>query len=366
MTRSRLAGLFVLAFPLFAACSVVNAPDPVKGGAGGQGGDGAGGAGGQGGGASMTCGNGKVDTGEECDDGNKEITDNCLPNCKQAKCGDGVTHAGVEQCDDGNMVDDDACRNNCTAAGCGNNVVEGMEECDDGNMDDTDNCTSTCFLPKCGDGFVHAGIEQCDDGNTSNDDACVANCTMAVCGDSFVQVGVEACDDGNQDTSDACINCANAVCGDGFMQTGVEQCDDGNLAAGDGCGPACTLDNLLPQCNDYMVINDATRNIAHVDPNVRDCDNVITTGWYRFMDGAGTMLATSPPPTNVCNTHAPGWLQGTYPANQGEVVNATACFHWNGNPCEWSSQIQVANCGGYYVFYLTPAPVCSLRYCGTN
>jgi cysteine-rich repeat protein len=59
------------------------------------------------------CGNGNVDGGEECDDGNDEETDDCLPTCSSATCGDGVVWEGVEECDDGNGVDDDACPNDC-------------------------------------------------------------------------------------------------------------------------------------------------------------------------------------------------------------------------------------------------------------
>ena len=41
---------------------------------------------------------------------------------------------GYEACDDGNNDDNDACRNNCTlGAGCGNGVVDDGEDCDDGN-----------------------------------------------------------------------------------------------------------------------------------------------------------------------------------------------------------------------------------------
>ncbi|XP_071775356.1 uncharacterized protein LOC139927202 [Centroberyx gerrardi] len=46
------------------------------------------------------CGDGKVQAqhGEECDDGNKIVTDACL-NCKWAFCGDGYRHEGMEECD---------------------------------------------------------------------------------------------------------------------------------------------------------------------------------------------------------------------------------------------------------------------------
>ncbi len=110
------------------------------------------------------CGDGVVDPGEECDDGNIVRTDACTAACLRATCGDSIVWEGVEGCDDGNTDDADACRNNCALQSCGDGVLQSDEECDDGNADDTDGCTSRCFFAKCGDGFVHAGVEQCDIG----------------------------------------------------------------------------------------------------------------------------------------------------------------------------------------------------------
>ncbi|MGK0362023.1 MAG: cysteine-rich repeat protein, partial [Bradymonadia bacterium] len=63
------------------------------------------------------------------------------------------------------------------AAICGNGVVEGGEECDDGNVVDGDGCAADCTLnPICGDGNVDAG-EECDDGNIDNGDGCDAECS---------------------------------------------------------------------------------------------------------------------------------------------------------------------------------------------
>ncbi len=49
------------------------------------------------------CGNGFVETGEECDDGNAIATDVCNL-CKNAICGDGVVRLGTEQCDGSNLA----------------------------------------------------------------------------------------------------------------------------------------------------------------------------------------------------------------------------------------------------------------------
>lgn len=50
------------------------------------------------------------------------------------------------------------------AAVCGNGVEESGEECDDGDADNTDECTSTCMDAECGDGYVRVGVEACDGG----------------------------------------------------------------------------------------------------------------------------------------------------------------------------------------------------------
>lgn len=57
------------------------------------------------------CGNGVVDDGEECDDGNATRFDNCSPLC-QIECGNGIIE-GTESCDDGNRLDDDGCSAEC-------------------------------------------------------------------------------------------------------------------------------------------------------------------------------------------------------------------------------------------------------------
>lgn len=45
-----------------------------------------------------SCGNGLIDYGEQCDDGDFDETDACV-NCMEARCGDGYLWKGVEQCE---------------------------------------------------------------------------------------------------------------------------------------------------------------------------------------------------------------------------------------------------------------------------
>lgn len=125
------------------------------------------------------CGNGAVESGEQCDDGNPIDTDFCTNTCRIATCGDGIASISTnEVCDDGNGINTDACTNSCRVPFCGDSLTSEFEQCDDGNLFNTDFCTSACRTPTCGDGFLLAGYEQCDDGNTTNGDGCSASCVI--------------------------------------------------------------------------------------------------------------------------------------------------------------------------------------------
>ena len=124
---------------------------------------------------------------------------------------------------------------------CGDGNLDLGEECDDGNTVDGDQCSSTCSIESfCGDGNLDL-TEGCDDGNNINGDGCSASCTNeSYCGDSVLDIG-EQCDDGNNIAGDGCssICTQEAYCGDGNVDAG-EQCDDGNYTNGDGCSAVCT------------------------------------------------------------------------------------------------------------------------------
>ncbi len=67
----------------------------------------------------------------------------CLPN--PAVCGNGVVEIG-EQCDDGNTTDCDGCSSTCRRERCGDDIVQCSEQCDDGAQNGTpgDPCSATC------------------------------------------------------------------------------------------------------------------------------------------------------------------------------------------------------------------------------
>ena len=228
------------------------------------------------------CGNGVVDPGEKCDDGNKVGNDGCTPICQVEDgwvcppkggactrtqiCGDGILQS-PEQCDDGNMTSGDGCSSTCTVeAGyecrvpgrkcvplCGDGIILGGEQCDDHNTTSGDGCSATCgiepgatctgmpsvcMVAKCGDG-IKQGNEACDCGTDAtklptdctgpnglfNGDGtgCSKTCTLEPICRGTAGTG----------TTHAC----NTVCGNGNLEAG-EACDDGNTVSGDGCsGP---------------------------------------------------------------------------------------------------------------------------------
>ncbi len=203
---------------------------------------------------------------EACDDGNTNDKDGCVGNCTEARCGDGFTFQGIEGCDDGDDSDpQDGCHN-CRTPGCGDGVVQENEACDDGNTVETDGCSSTCQLAVCGDGVRRLGAEgeACDDGNVDNTDDCTTECEIARCGDGHLRgitddadPAFEACDDGNARDSDACTNnCRSARCGDGIVRTdrpegqvGGEGCDDADEDDQDACTNGCKR----ARCGDGIV-----------------------------------------------------------------------------------------------------------------
>ena len=224
------------------------------------------------------CGDGVLDGGEECDDGNNNSDtkpDKCRTDCKKAWCGDGVLDSG-EQCDQGKDNSDsvpDACRTSCAPAWCGDGTVDTGESCDDGpaNSDEQpDACRKSCLQPWCGDGVIDWG-EACDNGPANSDDtpdACRTLCFLPYCGDGTADSG-EECDDGpanSDDTPDACRkSCKNPACGDGIKDS-QEQCDDG--PANNNVDPgACRLNCMLPGCGD-----------AVLDPG-EECDDGNKTDW---------------------------------------------------------------------------------------
>ncbi|XP_078382687.1 uncharacterized protein LOC144665329 isoform X1 [Oculina patagonica] len=127
----------------------------------------------------------------------------------------------------------------------------------------------------------------------------------------------------------------------------------------------CVLD--LEECISYQALTDGGRK--NTAGGAIECDSSLGPGWFRFLGDAGTKMPTSCVPAYRCGTHAPGWLNGAHPTVTEGKVTRQVCFNWGNNCCTWTINIQVRNCGDFFVYYFKGTPPehsCNLRYCGAD
>jgi len=247
------------------------------------------------------CGNGVIETGEQCDDGNAVQEDGCHNDCLIPRCGDGITDLG-EGCDDGTDNSNtmpDACRTDCRLPYCGDGVVDTGEECDDGNADNTDDCPVSCVAAYCGDGCTWAGHEACDDGNTDDTDVCTTSCRAATCGDGFVWAGHEDCEGGGTQPcmttcgssgTEPCVACAwAAACNPpAELCNGVDDDCDGETDEDFSCADASVegMWTIRGATADTTTCGDALAQTVHL--NWRETGTTTeTTQEWPCADGTG-------------------------------------------------------------------------------
>lgn len=187
-----------------------------------------------------------------------------------SECGNGTVEPG-EQCDDGNTVDGDGCSAQCQHETTAEQCANGIDDDEDGLLDCADpDCTQdpVCSETQCGNGRLESG-EECDDGNSADGDGCSAQCTL--------ESAEQTCDDRLDDDGDGLTDCADpdcaqdpfCLCGNGVLE-GDEECDDGNNNDGDGCAADCTVESIGPEICDNSIDDDLDGAIDCLDP---DCSN---------------------------------------------------------------------------------------------
>ena len=129
----------------------------------------------------------------------------------------------------------------------------------------------------------------------------------------------------------------------------------------------------IPACNNccsnttYKEINNprrSTKSSWNLGENAL-CDRDLKLGWYRFTSFAGGKIPERMVAPDHCGTRAPVWLNGRHPTKMGENVVRQACVNKLGldNGCWEFFDINIMNCGDYFVYYLRPPDYCSVAYC---
>lgn len=159
----------------------------------------------------------------------------------------------------------------CRGSTCGNGTLEAGEVCDDGNLVSSDGCNAVCSsTEECGDGVLDAG-EACDDGNTSGGDCCSATCqpeaAATTCDDGRFCNGADACDGrgacsrhgvdpcaGGPECASFCDELADAC---GLAPSGTTCGSDGNACTDDACdgAGACAHAPNNGACDDGVFCN---------------------------------------------------------------------------------------------------------------
>ncbi|MFA4845938.1 MAG: hypothetical protein WC654_05245 [Patescibacteria group bacterium] len=303
------------------------------------------------------CGNGTVETYEECDDGATTNGDGCSSLCL----------------DEGTI----ACTATVTSGCCGDSsrdwtAAEGGEDCDDGNSQSGDGCSSVCLNEgarsvgsTCGDAVQDwaeiTGGEDCDDDNTVGGDGCSSNClkegslatedVYAICGNSSVESG-EDCDNGNVVDGDGCSSlclnegtniCASAsstlCCGNSTVETG-EDCE-----GDDGCSDSCLNEGSSYTYTTPSFCGDGSEGVGE------ECDASPSSTFAVGAYGVGQIAQGAPQEVNTETGYAVSSISATVDGATDTATYQLLCSCTTDTSC---GEVATLGCGESNCCYERP------------
>ncbi|CAC5367711.1 unnamed protein product [Mytilus coruscus] len=114
-------------------------------------------------------------------------------------------------------------------------------------------------------------------------------------------------------------------------------------------------------CQTFQQIQNSNKRSAgymiDLAKGVPTSDHTLERGWYRVMSDNGDEIPNYPPGLGYCGTLHPIWLNGTLPSVDDQNVTREACLQTQEDECEEKIDIQIRNCGGFYMYYLQHTPI---------
>lgn len=168
---------------------------------------------------------------------------------------------------------------------CGDGAVDAGEECDDGNADNTDSCSNECTANVCGDGYLYEGEEQCDEG-TGNGAGCEAaygsSCSGCSVSCTYESSSGSFCGDGELNGDEFCDgnDMPYYYISSSLFSSGVDEdaeisgaCTPGSSAiVDDNDTPTDSSDDVLYICSNVGMCSGGTDNGDYCTAN-SDCDS---------------------------------------------------------------------------------------------
>ncbi len=222
---------------------------------------------------------------------------NAYPTQRTRVCGPGNddrTAQPIEQCQ---WASWSACQ---PAATCGDGRVDAGEDCDDGNLNDNDACTSVCRANICGDGLLQTGVEQCDYGDASRGGRNGAACSSeygATCATCTSSCRVQAqsggfCGNGIRDGREQCDSVGSCTGGTNARArcTNDAVCGEGGRCVFDGVANDLSCRSIgydyanASVCTTAPYVTNADGSVACINTTGRPEDCQVCTGSYRVSD----------------------------------------------------------------------------------